>query len=69
MERAMVPTAPPQDVKPMIRDSGTVASRGVAIFQQEIQVRAYHKWEAMGKPLGKDLKFWLEAQHELLQGK
>ena len=33
--------------------------------QQEIGDRAYQKWEAAGKPSGKDLKFWLEAQHEL----
>ena len=32
---------------------------------QEIGERAYKKWEAAGKPNGKDLKFWLEAQREL----
>jgi DUF2934 family protein len=31
----------------------------------EIGKRAYEKWEAAGKPNGKDLKFWLEAQREL----
>jgi hypothetical protein len=36
-----------------------------SLSQQEIGEKAYQKWEAAGKPAGKDLKFWLEAQHEL----
>jgi hypothetical protein len=33
--------------------------------QKEIGERAYQKWESAGKPNGKDLNFWLEAQREL----
>jgi len=48
-----------------------------ALFQAEIGdelghahgERAYQKWEAAGKPIGKDLKFWLEAQQELSRAK
>jgi hypothetical protein len=35
------------------------------VSHQEIGEKAYQKWEAAGKPAGKDLKFWLEAQQEL----
>jgi hypothetical protein len=38
------------------------------LSQQEIGEKAYQKWEAAGRPLGKDLKFWLEAQRELSRG-
>jgi hypothetical protein len=70
--KAMAPAAPPPGVKPKtldVRTPGARLSSRVSVSQQEIQVRAYYKWEAMGKPIGKDLKFWLEAQRELLQGK
>jgi hypothetical protein len=40
-----------------------------SVTHQEIQTRAYQNWEAKGKPAGMDLKFWLEAQRELLQRK
>jgi hypothetical protein len=39
------------------------------LSQQEIGEKAYQKWEAAGRPLGKDLKFWLEAQRELSRAK
>ena len=72
MVKAMAPAAPPLEVKPKALDVKTPAPRlssGASVSQQEIQVRAYCKWEAMGKPSGKDLKFWLEAQRELRQGR
>jgi hypothetical protein len=31
-----------------------------------IRIRAYQKWEAAGKPNGQSLRFWLEAERELL---
>jgi hypothetical protein len=43
----------------------TAPARAKTMSQQEIGQRAYQKWEAAGKPDGKDLKFWLEAQREL----
>jgi DUF2934 family protein len=50
----------------------TVPARARAaqsLSQHEIGTRAYQKWEAAGKPIGKDLKFWLEAQRELSRAK
>jgi hypothetical protein len=35
----------------------------------EIRLHAYLRWEAAGKPLGDGVKFWLEAEQELLQVK
>jgi hypothetical protein len=36
---------------------------------EEIQLRAYLKWEAAGRPAGDGVNFWLEAEQALLQGK
>jgi hypothetical protein len=66
------PAFSPQAVDPKIRQVpslGAGSSRRRSISHQEIQDRAYQKWEAMGMPVGKDLKFWLEAQRELSEGK
>jgi len=35
----------------------------------DIQHRAFHKWEAAGKPTGDGVRFWLEAEKELAKGK
>jgi len=32
---------------------------------QQIQERAYLKWQAAGRPSGDDMRFWLEAEREL----
>lgn len=31
----------------------------------DIQLCAFHKWEAAGKPIGDGVQFWLEAENEL----
>ena len=33
----------------------------------EIRLHAYLRWEAAGKPAGDSVKFWLEAEQELLR--
>ena len=35
-------------------------------IQVEIANRAYHFWEAAGRPAGRDAEFWLQAESELL---
>jgi hypothetical protein len=40
-----------------------------SVSEQAIRVRAYQIWEAAGKPAGDGVRFWLEAERELLQGK
>jgi hypothetical protein len=34
-------------------------------LREDIQLRAFHKWEAAGKPTGDGVRFWLEAENEL----
>jgi hypothetical protein len=41
---------------------------GRSIPEEEIRLRAYHKWEDAGKPIGDGVKFWLEAERELVRG-
>jgi hypothetical protein len=48
---------------------GTPDQNGKPITEEAVQVRAYQKWESAGKPAGDGLRFWLEAERELLQAK
>jgi hypothetical protein len=34
----------------------------------DVQLCAFYKWEAAGKPGGADVRFWLEAEEELVRG-
>ena len=36
--------------------------------EEHIRVRAYHLWEADGRPDGRDLEFWERAQQSLANG-
>ena len=36
------------------------------VSQEVIRLRAYEKWEAAGKPGGDGVRFWLEAERELV---
>lgn len=35
---------------------------------QQISARAYELWEEAGRPEGRDLDFWHQAERELRQG-
>ena len=48
---------------------GTPDQNGKPVTGESVQVRAYQKWESAGKPAGDGIRFWLEAERELLQGK
>jgi hypothetical protein len=50
--------------------SAAVASADNALIDAmelrvDIQLCAFHKWEAAGKPTGDGVQFWLEAEKEL----
>lgn len=65
----MVATSKMNQLNPL-QTSSTIAvparvKTAQPLSHHEIGTRAYQKWEAAGKPIGKDLKFWLEAQREL----
>jgi hypothetical protein len=36
--------------------------------EDHIRVRAYHLWEANGRPEGRDLEFWERAQQSASEG-
>jgi len=40
-------------------------STKLTVSEAEIGLRAYHIWEAEGKPAGKDFDHWLRAEAEL----
>lgn len=59
------PTAPTETtVVPADKDQNNNA-----LSQEDIRLHAYQKWEGAGKPDGDGLRFWLEAEQELRQGK
>jgi len=72
MEKEMALMAPPLTTKPNHPETPrtiTAPARAKSLSHQEIGERAYQKWEAAGKPVGMDLKFWLEAQREVSRAK
>jgi hypothetical protein len=72
MENEMTLVAPLQASKLHLLETPrtmTAGARAKSLSPQDIGERAYQKWEAAGKPIGKDLKFWLEAQRELSRAK
>ena len=72
MEKEMALMAPPLTTKPNHPETPrtiTAPARAKSLSHQEIGERAYQKWEAAGKPVGMDLKFWMEAQRELSRAK
>ena len=42
-----------------------VATCASGALREEIQKKAYHIWEAEGKPSGKDWDIWLRAEKEV----
>jgi hypothetical protein len=38
------------------------------VSDEDIRLYAYQKWEAAGQPTGDGVQFWLEAEHELVEG-
>ena len=56
---------------PSAKDLATLAapSPNGQMSEADIQLRAYRKWEAAGKPTGDEMRFWLQAEQELKEGK
>lgn len=38
-----------------------------SVSTEDIRLCAYRKWERAGKPSGDGVKFWLEAEHEMVK--
>jgi cold shock CspA family protein/ribosome-associated translation inhibitor RaiA len=48
--------------------SKTQEPRASRLLREEtIRLRAYERWEAAGRPAGDGVRFWLEAERELMQ--
>ena len=69
MEKEIALITPRLTTKPKTPRTITAPARAKSLSHQEIGERAYQKWEAAGKPVGMDLKFWMEAQRELSRAK
>jgi hypothetical protein len=46
-------------------DSPAPAQNAREVFEEEVRLQAYLKWEAAGGPPGGGTAFWLEAEREL----
>jgi hypothetical protein len=42
---------------------------GALAVREDIQLCAFHKWEAAGRPSGDGVQFWLEAEKELSEAR
>jgi hypothetical protein len=49
--------------------AGSPVQNGQPPSEEAIRLRAYLKWEGAGKAAGQEVRFWLEAEQELLQAK
>jgi hypothetical protein len=67
------PAAKPVAVPAPPRTAATAAPVAIPparpIAEEAIRLRAYQKWEMAGKPAGDGVRFWVEAEKELKQGK
>lgn len=73
MRKKTATVAQPPSSKPE-RESKPVAAgdptpNGKIVSEEAVRLRAYQRWEAAGSPGGDGVKFWLEAEQELLQAK
>ena len=62
-----IPASGPKPVPTSV--SGNPTPKGQPASEKAVQLHAYQKWEAAGKPSGDGVRFWLEAEQELLQAK
>jgi Protein of unknown function (DUF2934) len=67
-------SAQPAPAPPSIPTQAVVTSQQThhmkkLVSEEDIRGSAYRKWESAGKPTGDGIRFWLEAEQELVQGK
>lgn len=49
-----------------MKTNSTHTSHSTRDHSGEISLLAYHLWQQAGCPCGKDVHFWLQAEHQLL---
>lgn len=66
--RALPPFHPSPIILTMQTNNRTSSSAPCAErdHSHEIGLLAYHLWEAAGRPTGEDVKYWLQAEEQLL---
>jgi hypothetical protein len=63
-----VPTGPTTTTSTAVA-AGDKHHKAPVVSAEDIRLCAYRKWESAGKPAGTDIRFWLEAEQELVQVK
>jgi hypothetical protein len=53
----------------LLETAGANGRDGDLALHEHIGLNAYQKWEAAGRPIGDGVRFWLEAEQELVEGK
>jgi hypothetical protein len=54
-------------IQPSLDGQATAVQPSAKVMpEDQVRLRAYLKWEAVGKPPGDGVGFWLEAERELL---
>lgn len=62
---APTPPARPEAAGPATTELPVPALSPRQVFEEEVRLRAYLKWEAAGRPPGDGADFWLAAEQEL----
>jgi hypothetical protein len=60
------PAMSPKGQRPDTTFAGIATAKPCIVPQDLVRARAYRKWELAGKPQGDGIRFWLEAEQELL---
>jgi len=52
-----------------VRSVATLRRQRPSLTLNDIRQVAFHKWQVAGRPSGDCVRFWLEAEQELLEGR
>jgi len=68
MSEPLLPRGNGSAVKAAHANDALTTGRPRWIYLNDIRELAYGKWESAGRPAGDSVRFWLEAERELLRG-
>jgi Protein of unknown function (DUF2934) len=66
LKSKMPAVKPTQTVKP-VKDTAPTVSVRAEVTKESIASRAFTLWEQAGRPHGRDLEFWSQAENQLKQ--
>ena len=67
LEAAPAQAADRAAIEKLIVEPSPKSQNRSRVSEEAIRNCAYHKWEALGKPDGDGVHFWIEAEKELCQ--